>query len=76
MASERFSLRLPASCPNCLADGTVQLQTVMKGSSVFLSWCCTGCETEWPIEAGQPRFIERRTGPGDRRLRKRGDRRQ
>jgi hypothetical protein len=66
MPSQRFALRIPTKCPQCQAEGTVVLQQVIRGVTVFLSWVCERCESEWAAD-GDPNFIERRTGQPDTR---------
>jgi hypothetical protein len=74
--NHHLALRLPPFCPQCLAPGGVELQRVIKGGSVLLCWACTRCDAEWPIDAGEPRFVERRTGRPDRRKAPRTNRRK
>jgi len=56
--------------------GTVEMQQVIKGQAVVLSWCCTQCEAEWPVSLDKPDFVERRRGSPDRRRAPRQDRRK
>ena len=55
---------------------TVEMQQVIKGHTVILSWCCTQCEVEWPVSLETPDFVERRQGSPDRRRTPRQDRRR
>jgi hypothetical protein len=76
VADNHLSLQLPERCAQCDAVGTVALQQIIKGTSVYLSWCCGRCNAEWAIREGEPQFVERRLGATDRRRVTRGDRRK
>lgn len=71
-----FFLPLPHTCPQCEAPGAIKLQQVLKGAAVHLSWICAACSAEWAVGAGEPKFVERRQGPRDRRVRSRTERRE
>ena len=58
-----------------LAAGKVVLETAVKGKMAVLQWCCESCDKEWPVSPDEEQ-IDRRNGPGDRRARRRNDRRK
>jgi hypothetical protein len=69
---DRLSLRVPPTCPHCGAVGSVKLEQTIKGAMANLSWCCTACDTAWPINFTD---AERRKPAHDRRKVPRKDRR-
>ena len=49
MPERPITLRVPPSCGDCGARGTVRLQQTLKGANVTLEWYCTACHAEWPV---------------------------
>jgi len=45
-----IALRVPPHCIRCGAEGTIKLQTAVKGSFIELEWCCTACDVEWAVK--------------------------
>ena len=67
-----FRLRLPSACPSCEKVGGVRPETTVKGSAVYLVWCCRYCKHEWSVT---DEHKDRRTG-ADRRKKTRNERRR
>jgi hypothetical protein len=63
----QYSLSIPPRCPQCGKTGSIELQHIVKGTSVLLTWACRSCETDWPVSRGEPHFVERRKAKPNRR---------
>jgi hypothetical protein len=68
-------LRLPDKCPACGTTGLIRVSSTIVDQFVVLSWWCSGCGYDWPIQSADREIIERRQGQADRRRATRSDRR-
>jgi hypothetical protein len=71
-----LALHRQQACHACHTTGAVRIEQIIKGDSVLFQWACAACQATWPVVRGDEKsFVERRTGPPERRRKTRHDRR-